>query len=441
MPLPLNKPPRRYKPADLLRSHPLAQGLVLFTFPGDGAIDLVTGKIPIAHAGYGTIATQYGSAANMAQGTNNALTYPTAPLISANTSANSMVVFSKPSSVSRVTQPIRLANPGVTVLEGFLFNCDQAGSPSAGTLTYWNYSSGIEFSAQKVSAIDGNWHSFGVTRSSASTGDLYVDGAAQGAAITGSFATNCASPQNVYICGDPADSVDFACDYPVLFVAVWNRALSAVEHQAFSNNPWQMFRPQPKRVLFGVAAGGNVNLTIPQASLSLNGQLPTITDTRAIPAASMVLTGNAPTLGGGTTLTIPVASLGLNDQVPNLTTTLAMPVAAPVLTGQVPTLTTTLNAPAAAVVLTAGGPTLSLQIAVPAASLVFNGLAPSLNPVQNYSIPAASLSLTDYAPTITMTLKVPSAPVSIGCQAPTLIGGNQSTIFEWDQRARRRRGR
>lgn len=192
---------------------------------------------------------------------------------------------------------------------------------------------------------------------------------------------------------------------------------------------------------FIAAAGGTTNLTIPLGSLSLNDQLPTIKDTRAMPVASVVLTAQAPTLGGGTALTIPVASMSLTDQVPNLTSTLTAPVASLSLTGNAPTLTTTLNAPAAAVVLTAGGPTLSLQIAVPVASLVFNGLAPSLVPVTNINAPAASLVLTDFAPTMAMTLKVPSAPISIGGQAPTLIGGNQSSIFEWDQRARRRRGR
>ncbi len=239
--------PAQLDPRWLDRGHPLVNGLRFLSFPGLDAVDLVRGLRPRSRPGvYGT-SDVYGPNMLVKTGSGNCLVYPTWPLLPANCSTHSMAILAKPASASRSTQPLRISNAAATVLIAFLFNSDKAGSAQAGTVCYLSYSSSEELTAAKLSIIDGNWHLFSASRASASTGDIYLDGVAQAAGTSGSTSTNNVSPQDIYVGG--VTGADVAANYPIAMVAIWNRALSAVEHLEFALNPWVILRAPARTIL------------------------------------------------------------------------------------------------------------------------------------------------------------------------------------------------
>jgi hypothetical protein len=52
---------------------------------------------------------------------------------------------------------------------------------------------------------------------------------------------------------------------PIFFEGVANRAWSDSEKIAFSENPWQLFAPLPRRIFVGTTAGGATNLVVADA--------------------------------------------------------------------------------------------------------------------------------------------------------------------------------
>lgn len=142
------------------------------------------------------------------------------------------------------------------------------------------------------------------------------------------------------------------------------------------------------------AAGGGVTVSVPAGSLSLTGQVPTVTTTAnqtiSVPAGALTLTAQAPTVLTPVTVAVPTGALSLTGQIPTVQVsaniTVNVPAGSLALTGQVPTVTATANQ----------------TIDVPAGALTLTGFAPAV--ITNGSIvidvPSGSLSITGYAPNV-----------------------------------------
>jgi hypothetical protein len=117
------------------------------------------------------------------------------------------------------------------------------------------------------------------------------------------------------------------------------------------------------------------------------------------PLASRPLASNEVS-ASNTTLSIPAASLVLTDQLPTLSLSLAMPAASLVLTDQLPRLGFSFGMPAASLSLTDQAPALQIgtNLNIPAASLLLTDQVPSL--ALSFAMPAAGIVLTDFAPTV-----------------------------------------
>ena len=63
----------------------------------------------------------------------------------------------------------------------------------------------------------------------------------------------------------------------LLIVRAWNRVLSDAEVQSISQNPWQIFKPLPRRIFVPVSsAGGLYTLTAQSGSYTISGQQATL---------------------------------------------------------------------------------------------------------------------------------------------------------------------
>jgi hypothetical protein len=240
----INRPSRLFTSRDLLRSHPLVRNLALLTFPGNGAVNLVTGEVPSSFAGFTTVVDTYGPSSKIAQGTNNCISYSVQQIVPNGSQTSTMLAIAKPPSVSRVTEPIRIENAANTGLIDLLFNSDTAGSAAAGTWSARWYSGGNEASTQFIGGIDGAFHCFSSSRIGNLSSQAYQDGLPVGTQDNNG-GSGFTGPSSVYVSGygGIVGSVDLACDYPVLLCAVWTRALSGLEQIQFATNPWQIFRP------------------------------------------------------------------------------------------------------------------------------------------------------------------------------------------------------
>lgn len=245
----INRPPRRFTPVDLLRQHPLASGLILATFPGNGGVNLVRGNIPIAYPGYSTLATPYGSSGVFASGAVNGLNYGNYATGAAfgfgSTGAYSIVAIAAPAPTAiRITSPFSYTAP----LDGprMWMNADASPNFVSSKFCLLDYNSttggGTVGGATSTSgAIDGAWHVFGGSRPGAgATSSVYLDGVDVTASTSG-IGNAIASNSTAFVGGNIFD--DKGADYPMLFVAVWNRGLFAAEHMALAINPWQILRP------------------------------------------------------------------------------------------------------------------------------------------------------------------------------------------------------
>lgn len=235
------RPPRRFTPVDLLRGHPLASGLSLFCFPGDGARDLVRGKIPISATGYATQATPYGPASRMATGAGSVLNYGTYNAI-LDTTKYTVAALSAPASVARATRVFLQGDnsPGLYSQISLMMNTNASQAATAGTWTLTQYSGGFQATSGCPVGIDGTYHLLSASRDGSNM-TTFVDGVF--IQLSGGASGSFSNATQVQLGGDLV--TDAACDFPVVFVAAWSRALSTAEHLAFALNPWQLFRPQP----------------------------------------------------------------------------------------------------------------------------------------------------------------------------------------------------
>jgi len=200
-------------------------------------------------------------------------------------------------------------------------------------------------------------------------------------------------------------------------------------------------------------ASSNVTISVPAGSLTLSGQVPTVTasanQTVSVPAGSLSLTGQVPTVtaSNNQTVAVPAGSLALTGQVPTIAVSANQQVAVPAgslsLTAQVPTVATTANqsvsVPAGSLALSAFAPTVAISgnqsVAVPAGALSLTGFAPTVSTGSNTAIavPAGALSLTGQVPSVQVSnnqlISVPLATLVLNGLAPT-IGLTQNVLID-----------
>lgn len=165
----------------------------------------------------------------------------------------------------------------------------------------------------------------------------------------------------------------------------------------------------------------------------------------SVPAGSLTLTGNAPTVVNPVALAMPVGALTLTGFAPTVVTNVTVPVPAGALTltGFAPTVVTnrTVSVPAGTLTLTALTPAVvtNVGVAVPAGVLTLTGYEPSvlLGDQQIVQVPAGELALTGFAPDVDI------APVPVAPPADTEQPSGGYAAANWAaierQRARARR--
>jgi len=177
-------------------------------------------------------------------------------------------------------------------------------------------------------------------------------------------------------------------------------------------------------VMLDESGGGGSPVTVspPAGSLSLTGEVPTVTTTAnqlvKPPAGALILSGQVPTVIATANQTVkpPAGALTLTGLVPivrtGANTVVAPPAGSLTLTGKVPTVALSSNQ----------------LIKPPAGSLSVTGLVPSILITQNVLIhaPVGALSLTGLAPTIEGTV-VPVIPIG-----PTPAGRRRRYFVEID---------
>lgn len=271
------------------------------------------------------------------------------------------------------------------------------------------------------------WHGVVLTYSAGSNADVkfYVDGAEQSSASAvtpnacdGSFRVGNAGTGNERWRGRSRE------------VAVWNRALTPAEAIAltkgfsplFFRRGLIMFSPSV-RTLLELRKGGTVTNSSTTYSNSeprviYPGRIiPTFLTpaagggvTISVPAGSLTLAGNAPTVVNPKTIFPPAGSLTLSGLAPTVTVSgnqiVQPPAGALSLTGNAPTvLTPRIVSPSAGALTLAGNaPTVAVSdnqyIVPPTGALTLAGNAPVVVNPKTLFPAAGALTLTGYAPTV-----------------------------------------
>jgi hypothetical protein len=198
-------------------------------------------------------------------------------------------------------------------------------------------------------------------------------------------------------------------------------------------------------------AAGNT-IAVPAGSLTLTGNAPTVATTAHnyidVPAGALSLTGFAPTVTASDhqTVAVPAGSLTLTANAPTIVVsehqTIAVPAGTLSLTGIAPTIAVTdhqtIEVPAGTLSLTGLAPTIAVTahqyIAVPAGSLTLTGFAPTIQNGANLiiDVPAGAITMTGLAPTINVTahqyIDVPAGALSLTGFAPTVTASNHQTV-------------
>lgn len=269
---------------------------------------------------------------------------------------------------------------------------------------------------------DGKPHVLAFTRVASNSHIGYVDGINVGASSTnvnGSFGAT-----DAVIGADKAnDSADFNGAIPL--VSLWNRALSATEIKSLSDNPWQIFKSQSRRIWVGAAGGTNTAVNPGTGSIAITGYAPSIAQTAnqavAPDVGNIVITGYAPTISQPQAVNPGVGSLTITGYAPTVTQNVDVPVNPGVgtiaITGYAPTVAQTANQ----------------SIAPNVGNIVITGYAPSISQPLAVNPAVGSLAITGYAPTVTQNVDFPVNPgvgtIAITGYAPTVSQtANQSIL-------------
>jgi len=111
----------------------------------------------------------------------------------------------------------------------------------------------------------------------------------------------------------------------IVKTAFYNRVLTPAEVQALQENPWQVFEPRTARIYsFPSGASSGTTVAVPKASLVLTGHAPTVATTAnvtvSVPKGSLVLTGYAPSVlaTDHKTISVPKGALVLRGYAPTV---------------------------------------------------------------------------------------------------------------------------
>jgi hypothetical protein len=261
-----------------------------------------------------------------------------------------------------------------------------------------------------------------------------------GAEVNSASYTFSGSNSSAYYISSPGASYDgLATDYR-LFSRYQTPAEVLAQYEQSRRSYPDLLNRLPRPWSFGVVAGGGGGVTVEPAaaSLTLTGAAPTVLTPRVVApaAASLTLTGAAPTVSTPRVVRPAAASLTLTGAAPTVTATAnirVQPAAASLtLTGAAPTVTggqgLTVVPGAASLTLTGASPTvITPRVVQPsAASLALSGFAPTVNVPRVVRPGAASLALTGFAPTVTAganRLVTPgSLLLTLTGYAPTVVG-------------------
>ena len=206
---------------------------------------------------------------------------------------------------------------------------------------------------------------------------------------------------------------------------VFRGALSASEAQQVYQNPWQIFKPQSRRIWVGAAGGTNTAVNPGTGSIAITGYAPSIAQTanQAITpnVGNIVITGYAPTISQPQAVNPGVGSLTITGYAPTVTQNVDVPVNPGVgtiaITGYAPTVAQTANQ----------------AVAPNVGNIIITGYAPTISQPQAVNPGAGTITITGYAPTVTQNVDVPVNPgvgtIAITGYAPTVAQtANQSVL-------------
>lgn len=351
-------------------SNPLTKDLCFCVNGVDGSLDLVSGKR--ASTTKPTIATVEGVGISATAGT-YALEWPHAPIVGSTGGGSGNATL------------MAIANPAASALGGTLIGQAMSGSPyaqiqlmanldgltgssSSGVATIESYNSGNTGAANASGVIDGLMHVFvGVKYSTyENTHKLYVDGVdkSTASAYIGNFGIAASSRITV---GGEAYGTTRSVNAAIPFAAAWNRALSAAEVIALSNNPWQIFADNKKPIFIGVgAAPSGLSITADLATASASGYAATVNLQSAIHTtlATATASGFTASVGTGNAITATLATATASGQTAtvnrqsNITATQAVASAS----GQIATVNRQLAIAATLATATASGQTATVNI-------------------------------------------------------------------------------
>lgn len=187
----------------------------------------------------------------------------------------------------------------------------------------------------------------------------------------------------------------------------WKRRLSVSEIKSLSDNPWQIFKSQSRRIWVG-STGTDTPVNPGVGTIAITGYAPSIAQTAnqavAPGVGNIVITGYAPTISQPQAVNPGVGSLVITGYAPTVTQNVDVPVNPGVgtiaITGYAPTVAQSANQ----------------SITPDAGNITITGYAPSVDQSANQDVTpdAGLISITGYAPTVEQAAGSPSLTPGVG---------------------------
>lgn len=398
--------------------NPLAKGLRA-AVSGISAYDFVTNKFLTVSGAFTKTATPYGVAHTTTAAA--ASTYIELPF----------EISGAVSVVTVVSRDVSATTTGTGKVAPVITN------RTANQATFWEFNLGNGFGAL------GDIDKPRLSNDSAGFGTIYADGVALSgnnpvttaltngrfytlAAVAASGATASGSGKMWLFAVLTASYFSLVGRMPLALV--YDRALSAAEVKSLSDNPWQIFKSQSRRIWVGAAGGTNTAVNPGTGSIAITGYAPSIAQTanQAITpnVGNIVITGYAPTISQPQAVNPGVGSLTITGYAPTVTQNVDVPVNPGVgtiaITGYAPTVAQTANQsvlPATGTIAITGySPTVSQsanQAVTPdVGTITITGYAPIVQQApasQNITPDVGTITITGYAPTVEQ-----SSPLRLG---------------------------
>jgi hypothetical protein len=186
--------------------------------------------------------------------------------------------------------------------DGYSLGIDSFRTLGRGNIIKSRYASSDVSSTQLLGTTFGNkTHFFGYSATSnGASGNWFAGGSATaytGAAVAhGTTTTN----RRAFVIGSGDVSGDNTHDTYASLVLFFDRAIAPIEYAALYDNPWQLFAPSRRVVVFGAAAGGPTAypLTASPATATLTGTGATFVYTPASTAYPLTASAGTATFAG-----------------------------------------------------------------------------------------------------------------------------------------------